>query len=137
MVFRSVLQGLGALAAALAVLVVSSTLGLSELDVRTLTFSTLIVANLALIFVSRSLTRSVWSGWRSPNPALRWLAAGALSVLAIVLYVPACRELFRLSRPHPVDALAIVAAGFASLAWMELVKIAATRVGEDAQVSVR
>jgi Ca2+-transporting ATPase len=69
-VVRSLLQGLGALAAALLVFVVSLKLGSSESDVRMLTFSTLIVTNLALIVANRSLTRPAWTGW-APNPALR------------------------------------------------------------------
>ncbi len=122
MTIRSLLQGLGALGAALLVLVVSRTFGFNEPDVRTLTFSTLITTNLALILANRSLTRSVWAGWRSPNPALRWLMAGALGVLATILYVPAVRDLFRMSRPHADDALVIVVAATGALVWMEAVK---------------
>ena len=84
MMARSVLQGLGALAAALFVFVISVRLQLSESDVRTLTFSTLIVTNLALILTNRSLTRSFWTGWRAPNPALQWIAAGAIGVLTAI-----------------------------------------------------
>jgi Ca2+-transporting ATPase len=119
---RSLLQGLGALGAALLVLVVSRTRGFSESDVRTLTFSTLIATNLALILTNRSLTRSIWASWRSPNPALRSLMAGALGVLATILYVPPVRDLFRMSRPHADDALVIVVAATSALVWMEAVK---------------
>jgi Ca2+-transporting ATPase len=119
---RSLLQGLGALAAALLVFVVSLKLGVPESDVRTLTFSTLIVTNLALIITNRSLTRSVWAGLRAPNPALRWLGAGALGVLATILYVPFVRDLFRMSRPHADDTVVIAVAGIGALCWMEIVK---------------
>ena len=122
MMVRSLLQGLGSLGATLLVLVVSRRLGCSESDVRTLTFSTLITTNLALILTNRSFTRSVWTAWRSPNPALRWLVAGALGVLAMILYVPPVRDLFRMSRPHAVDALVIAAAAIGALIWMETVK---------------
>jgi P-type Ca2+ transporter type 2C len=122
MVLRSMLQGLGALGAALLVLVVSLRAGLIESDVRMLTFSTLIVTNLALIITNRSLTRSAWTDWWAPNPALRWLGAGALAILATILYVPPIRDLFRMSRPHADDAIVIVVAAIASLAWMEIVK---------------
>jgi len=122
MMVRSLLQGLGALGAALLVFIVSLKMGLSESDVRTLTFSTLIVTNLALIITNRSLTRSAWSGWRAPNPALRWLGAGALAVLAAIFYVPFVRDLFRMSRPHADDTFVILVAGIGALAWMEIVK---------------
>ena len=58
------------------------------------------ITNLALIVTNRSLTHPVWTAWRDPNPALRWLGAGALGVLATILYVPFVRDLFRMSRPH-------------------------------------
>ena len=127
MMLRSLLQGLGALAAALLVFVVSLRMGLIESDVRTLTFSTLILANLALIITNRSLTRSVWAGWQMPNPALRWLGAGALAMLATILYVPFARDLFHMSRPHADDAAVVVVAGLGALAWMEIVKRAMVR----------
>jgi len=122
MMVRSALQGLGALVAALLVYIVSLRAGLSESDVRMLTFSTLIVTNLALILTNRSLTRSVWADWWTPNPALRWLGAGALAVLATILCVPFVRDLFRMSRPHADDSLVILLAAAAALLWMETVK---------------
>jgi Ca2+-transporting ATPase len=125
LVFRSVAQGAGAMAMALAVYAGSLRAGLNEPDVRTLTFATLMIANLALIVANRSLTRSVLEDWRTPNRALWMLAASTLGVLAAVLFVPFLRDLFRLAMPHPDDVLVIVGAGLASLAWMEAVKCAA------------
>jgi Ca2+-transporting ATPase len=122
MVFRSLLQGAGSLGAALLVLVVSVRLGLIESDVRMLTFATLIITNLALIVTNRSLTRSAWTGFAEPNPALRWLMAGALALLTAILYVPFFGNLFHMSRPHTDDAAVIVLAGIVALAWMEGVK---------------
>jgi Ca2+-transporting ATPase len=122
LIVRSVLQGLGALAAAALVFAVSVREGLIESDVRMLTFSTLIVTNLLLIVTNRSLTRPMLADWWTPNPALRWLGAGAVAILAAILYVPLVRDLFRMSRPHADDALVIVVAGAGALLWMELVK---------------
>ena len=122
MMARSLLQGLGALGAALLVLVAGRAWGFVESDVRTVTISTLITANLALILTNRSLTRSILAGWRAPNPALRWIGAGALGLLATILYVPFVRDLFRMSRPHAIDVFMIAIAGISALAWMEIVK---------------
>jgi Ca2+-transporting ATPase len=122
LVLRSLLQGAGALAVSLAVYFGTLGWGLTEPDVRTLTFSTLIVTNLALIFASRSFTRPVLDDWRTPNLALWVLAGSALSVLAAVLFIPLLRELFRLAMPHPGDFLVVIVAGAVSLVWMELVK---------------
>jgi Ca2+-transporting ATPase len=122
LVLRSLLQGVGAMAVALVVYAGTLRSGLTEADVRTLTFATLIVANLALILASRSFTRSVLDNWRTPNLALWLLAASALAVLATILFVPFLRELFRLALPHPDDLLVVAAAGVTALVWMETVK---------------
>jgi Ca2+-transporting ATPase len=122
MLTRSLLQGVGALGAALLVGFVSLRAGLIESDVRMLTFTTLIVTNLMLIITNRSLTRSTWADWWTPNPALRWLGAGALAVLATILYVPLVRDLVRMSRPHADDAVVIAVTGAGALLWMEAMK---------------
>ena len=119
---RSLMQGVGAMAATLTVYVGAVGNGLSEADVRTLTFATLILANLALIVTNRSLTRSVLEQWRTPNRMLAVLGAGALVLLAVVLFVPVLRDLFRMAVPHTDDLLVVAVAGLASLIWMEIVK---------------
>ena len=119
---RSLLQGLGASGAAVLVFFVSLRGGSIETDVRMLAFSTLIVTNLLLIVTNRSLTRSTWADWWTPNPALRWIGAGALAILAVILYVPFVRDLFRMSRQHADDAAVIAVAGATALTWMEAVK---------------
>jgi Ca2+-transporting ATPase len=122
LVARSLLQGTGALGAALAVWAASVAAGLSAADVRTLTFASLIVGNLALIVANRSLSDSVWANWRTPNPALAWLFAGVFGLLGIVLYVPLVRGLFGMAQPHVDDTAVIMAAGLGALLWMEAVK---------------
>jgi Ca2+-transporting ATPase len=121
-VTRSLLQGVGAFAVTAAVYVMAQAQGLGERDVRTLTFTTLIIANLSLIFANRSFTRPSWSGWRSPNPTFWWLAGVALLMLAIILFVPSLQDLFVLTQPHPVDLAVCALAGAVAVLWMELTK---------------
>lgn len=122
LLLQSLLQGLGAVGAVLIMFFGAVMAGASEADVRTLTFSTLIITNVALIFANRSLTRSAWETRRAPNPALWWLTAGALALLAAILYTPPLRALFRMAQPHTIDSLTIAAAALGALVWMELVK---------------
>ena len=122
LLMRGALQGVGALMAAAVVFVVSVQWRLIESDVRMLTFATLILTNLALILTNRSFSQPMWTTWRAPNPALRWLVAGAAGILAVILYVPLVGDLFRMSRPHAADAIVIVLAAVGALAWMEIVK---------------
>lgn len=122
-IFLSLLQGASVLAIVLAVFAIALYRGKGESDARALTFTTMVIANLGLIFVNRSWTRSILASLRSPNAALPWLAGGALAVLAAVLYVPFLRDLFRFSTLHAGDLAICLAAGVASIAWFEVLKM--------------
>jgi Ca2+-transporting ATPase len=97
--------------------------GLGEGEARALTFTTLVVANIALIFANRSWERTILASLRIPNRSL-WLITGAATLcLALVLQVPLLRDLFHFA-PLERDALLLaVAAGLASIAWFELFKL--------------
>lgn len=123
LVSRSLLQGAGTLLVTLAALVIARLLGSTERDVRTLTFATLIVTNLVLISASRSRREPPVGAADTPNPAFRWLAALAVSALAVVLFVPPAREMFQLARPHANDLLACGAAGVAVVAWTKMLRV--------------
>jgi len=115
----SLLQGVGVLLVVLAVFSVALFRGQGELEARAFTFTTLIIANLGLIFTNRSWSRTIPSTLRSPNAALWWVSGGALLFLALVLYVPALRDLFRFAPLNPGDLLICAAAGTVSIIWFE------------------
>ncbi len=123
MLALGLLQGLCVLAVLLAVFGVAWYRGQGELDARALTFTTLIVANLGLILVNRSWTRTIAGSLRTSNRALWWVLGGALLFLACVLYVPFLRDLFRFSTLHPDDLALCLGAGVASVLWFELFKL--------------
>jgi P-type Ca2+ transporter type 2C len=120
----SLLQGASVLLVVLGVFAAAMYRGETEANVRALTFTTLIIANLALILTNRSWTRTIFTMWRSPNPAVRWIVLGAAGFLAVVLYVPSIQELFRFSRLHVSDVVLCLAAGMFSIVWFEVLKIA-------------
>ena len=119
----SLLQGASVLLIALVVLVIAHLRGESETNARALTFTTFIIANLALILANRSWTRVIVATLRSPNPALWWVIGGALAGLALVLYVPFARDLFRFSTLHAIDLAICSIAGLFSVLWFEALKI--------------
>ncbi|MGC2184898.1 MAG: cation-translocating P-type ATPase [Terriglobales bacterium] len=119
----SLLQGASVLVIALAVFAIAHLRGEPETNTRALTFTTFIVANLALILANRSWTQLIVATLRSPNPALWWIIGAALAVLALVLYVPFARDLFRFSRLHQMDLVICLIAGVFSVLWFEALKI--------------
>jgi Ca2+-transporting ATPase len=119
----SVLQGLSVLVIILGVYFAAFKLGQSEEASRALAFTTLIVANLGLIFVNRSWSRTIFATVRSPNAALWWVTGGALLFLGLALYVPFLQRLFRFSLLHPDDVALCIAAGVVSIVWFEVLKM--------------
>jgi Ca2+-transporting ATPase len=97
--------------------------GQGELDARALTVTTLIIANLGLIFVNRSWSRTFFSTISTPNPALWWVTAGTAAGLSCILYIPFLRNLFHFSFLHPIDIVICLAAGLLSILWFEMMKI--------------
>lgn len=119
----SVLQGMSVLVIVMAVFGVALYRGHGELEARALTFTTLVIANLGLIFANRSWTRVILRTVRSPNPALWWVSSGALGFLALVLYTPFLRDLFHFARLHLVDLAICLASGIVSIIWFEGMKV--------------
>ena len=121
----SLLQGVSVLIIVLAVFGIAMYRGQGELDARALTFTTLIIANLGLIFTNRSWTRLIVSTLRTPNKALWWVSGGALGFLGLALNTPFLRSLFHIAELHPLDLAICLAAGIFSILWFEGFKIIA------------
>ncbi|HLN80575.1 MAG TPA: cation-translocating P-type ATPase, partial [Thermoanaerobaculia bacterium] len=117
------LQGAWVLVIVLAMFAVAFRRGQGAEDARALAFTTLIVANLALILTNRSWTRTIIQSFRTKNGALLWVLGGAAGLLALLLAVPGVRDLFGFSKLHPVDLALCLAAGAFSIAWFELFKM--------------
>ena len=122
-----ILSGLGLLAAVLLVRAVTAASGAAEGAVRAATFSTLLLGNLALIWTSRSRSRSLFELLSVPNAALLWVTALAFAALSVALAAPSARRLFRFEPVDPVILAWCVVAGIGCVLWFELLK--RTRVG--------
>lgn len=118
----AIMQGISVLAVCLGVYILAG-LNHSPDAARALTFTTLVVAFLVIILVNRSWTRSAWSMLRVPNAALRWVVAGTILMLAVVLEFPVARRLFHFAPLHPVDLLLSIGVGLLCVLWFELFKL--------------
>ena len=129
MIVMSLLQGFGVLVILLAIFAVALYRGQGEEDARALTFTALVIANVALIVTNRSWSRTILAILRTPNPAMWWVVGSALVFLALVLYVPFLKALFHFSTLHPNDIALCVGAGAVSIAWFETLKAFQRRRG--------
>jgi Ca2+-transporting ATPase len=114
-------QGLVLLAMVLAVYLGSMSSGMSEPSVRSMTFVTLVVGNIALILVNRSRHVSAARALLTRrNPALLAIIGLASALLVLLIGVPPVRDALDLGPLTPAQwALAIVA-GLASIVWFEI-----------------
>ena len=115
MVLTGLFQGLGVLALVLAVYGVYLFSGAGELAARTMSFSLLVIANLGLILANRSRTRSLLATLRMPNPAMWWVAGGAIVFLVLAVSVPQLRSLFRFGTGPAWEWAAVLAVGLVSI----------------------
>jgi Ca2+-transporting ATPase len=117
-------QGVAVLALVSASYAFTLNRGLPEDEARAFAFTTLIVANLGLIFANRSWTQTIFGRLKVPNRALWLVTGGALSFLGLVLYVPWLQQLFMFSNLSAMDLAIAMALGIASIAWFEVLKLA-------------
>jgi Ca2+-transporting ATPase len=117
------LQGLSVLAGVVAVYLWATLRDRPDDAVRSITFTALVLANLGLILVNRSWRLPVWRTLRERrNPALWWILAGALGVLAVLLTVPGPRHAFGSAPVTAAEALVAAAAAGLGVHWFELAK---------------
>ena len=122
------LQGLSVLLAVLAVYLWAVLGDRSDEVVRSVTFATLVVGNLALILVNRSWRLSIWQAIRQrKNRTLKWILGLAGTWLFVLLSVPRLRTAFNFGPMRPVDWLVAVVAGFIGVAWFEVYKARTAR----------
>lgn len=134
MVALSVLQGLVVLGIVATVYRLAPMLGESDSQARALAFTTLVLANLGLVFTNRSWSRTILEMVGVRNEALLWVTLGALFFLGLVLYVPFLASIFKFGPLHFVDLFVCVVASIASILWFEALKLIVRISGHRASI---
>ncbi|MDO9184329.1 MAG: cation-translocating P-type ATPase [Bacteriovorax sp.] len=102
----SFIRGFFLLVALVGVYFISLWKNLGESAPRTLVFTTLILTNTFLIFLSRGSKISLKTKLKNkPNPVVIGLSIASLLMLVLVLYVPTIRNVFKFSNLQSVDLL--------------------------------
>ena len=118
------LQGLSVLAAVALVYLWAVVDHRPDDTVRSITFATLVVSNIALILVNRSWRLSIRRTFiERRNPTLKWLLAMAMVLLLGVLGIPGLRKAFSFGPITLTDVVVVGGAGVAGVMWFELYKI--------------
>jgi Ca2+-transporting ATPase len=122
-ILLSCLQGVGILAICLGVYFVGLEIGYSEKAVRTMTFISLIAANIGVIVSNRSWTSNIFSILATPNKAVKWVVGGAIFFLILILEVPFLNNLFQFEQLGLIEIIICVLAGISSIIWFEVYKL--------------
>ncbi len=129
----SVIQGGLALTVVAAVYLYAQTSGLQENEVRALTFITLVLCVIALIFVDRSFSSSLIEAFTRGNRALTAVLLTVFTVMALSLFWPPAAALFRFGHLAWADLGLAAAAAACLLVILEGLKSVGTPLGRRRQ----
>jgi Ca2+-transporting ATPase len=118
----SCLQGAGILIITLAVYFIGLHLRYETEEVRAMTFTTLIVSNIAVILTNRSWTDNIFKIIATPNKAVLWVVGGAIFFLALILNIPFFLDLFQFHKLELINIVICSLAGLTTVVWFELYK---------------
>ena len=118
----SLLQGAFAFVLVAVIFTVAFWRGMPEEEVRALTFFSLVLTIVSLIFVNRSFSASLVTALRRPNPALVLVLLAVTTMLSLTLLWPFASGLFRFGPLHFDDLMLTLAAGVLVLLFLELLK---------------
>jgi Ca2+-transporting ATPase len=118
----SLFQGLSVMIVVFIVFLSALYLKKGELEARSLSFATLVFANLMLITTNLSWSKSIFKILTTRNMALWGVVLGASCALLLVLFFQPLRDLFHFAVLSFEDLMICFVAGIFSLLWFEVSK---------------
>jgi Ca2+-transporting ATPase len=119
----SVIQGLSVFIAIFALFLHTRWSGRSDMEIRSMTFGALMVANVGLILTNRSRTLTILQTFRQrENRAVKWIVIGALTILLSLIILPPLRLIFDLGAIGLYDWVLILFTATVGFGWYEIYK---------------
>jgi Ca2+-transporting ATPase len=118
----SCFQGICILIATLGVYFFMLEMGYRDGEVKAMTFSTLIFANIATILTNRSWTSSIFTILRTPNKTVKWVVGGAALFMLLALTVPFLQRLFQFTPVSVWEIALTFVIGMSTMIWFEIYK---------------
>lgn len=118
----SVTQGLVAFVAVAVILFWGAARQMPEDELRALTFFTLVIVIISLIFVNRSFKASPMAAFGRPKPVLLFVLVAVAGILATANLLPAAQDIFRFGPLHADDLILTGGAGLAVLLILQAIK---------------
>lgn len=119
----SVIQGLTVFMAIFALFLHARWSGRSDIEIRSMTFGALMVANVGLILTNRSRSLTILQTFRQrENRAVKWIVIGALTILLSLIILPPLRLIFDLGAIGLFDWVLILFTATVGFGWYEIYK---------------
>ena len=118
----SILQGLIISIGVLFIYQYALYLRFDEQIIRTMAFTTLIVANIFLTLINRSFYYSIWTTSKYKNPMVLGIILSTIVLAGIILYVPPVTSFFSFEQLDVFQLGICILVGFTSVIWFEIVK---------------
>lgn len=118
----SIIQGLVIAICVLLMYQYALSQGSDEQHTRSIVFTTIVVANIALTLSNRSFYYSFLYSLRNRNNLLGVVLAFTVTMLLLVLYIPALAGFFKLAPLEPAKMVLCILTGTASVFWFEIWK---------------
>jgi Ca2+-transporting ATPase len=116
-------QGAVSLLAVLGVLVWATSSAMADDEVRSITFATLVLGNLALILVNRSWSLSMWQSLlHRKNATIKWLLGGSGLALIMMISIAPLATAFSLAPLTLADWAIAAGAATLGVSWFEIYK---------------
>ncbi|HVD98931.1 MAG TPA: cation-translocating P-type ATPase [Cytophagaceae bacterium] len=119
----SIIQGLMISLGVLGLYYFSMSAGYPKALVRSMVFSSIVIANIILTLENRSFKDSILKTIRYKNNYILFIISITVILLLIILYVPAVRNLFLLDFLRLDQLLLCAFTGFVCVAWIEIYKL--------------
>ena len=120
----ALIQGLVVLLSTILIYAWSLSTQRSDDQVRSITFATLMIGNIALILVNRSRTLTIFSTLRNrKNRSLKWIMASALLIMLFLFNNSWLQAAFNLTSLTLLEWAIAALAGFSSVLWFEVYKV--------------
>lgn len=122
LILWSLLQGISVLLAIIVIYAIGFYHNRSEIEIRTLSFFSLISMIIVLVFINRNFSASIKAALLRKNRIFQYVLLTILGVSVLILYWPLSRELFQFSPLHISDYAVMMAAAFIQFILLEAVK---------------
>lgn len=120
--FTSIIQGLAITAGVLSVYQIAVQNGTNEAVTRTMVFTALISANIALTFVNRSFIYSIFTTFKYKNNLVPIIIGITIAITLSLLFVPPFIKFFEFERLGINQFFISIGIGLISALWYEIVK---------------